>query len=798
MDIIQSIDPSTALSSFPVIKEARVNKVASNSSMGLRSSTRASSLSVSETSKMQFRENSILSERSGTCSLEQKRLDDSSQDYATRRYKSSDLLKPETDRESVINLAKFLRTTDPPANNYMSLPDADQRQFQDRRLPFKMLRRQTSKKSSDNLVRTLRLPDSAVAAKTSQGHWHIAISIPVEFDHQEQNTPTQSQTTKHSKTQSEVPIRNGPITVLKPMIGDVRPAALGRVHMKSQSHDDFRQTSASMQPLNIPLLPDAEAGPTLPALYDQKAVEDVPQITRAEEVRSSQPFGNDKTAIALDAARPESQRSDVRKSEETAFTVRSMDSSICHTRGQSSISTAPSINHPASPRANRPHKRQNSDSNHILDQSEQLISAHLPLPGVGTHVDDSLRPSSARSDMSSANLKIAATAQGYGPDMPGTQVVFVRKGSQTPSYRARIARRTPKNSSAEYILSSQSTLSRDYSAAQSNGLDLGGTTKSRQSRRERVQAIRSRDMAKLKAMKKYHQVIASVTGQDISIAPGAAPSSGQRAEPYRRQAQKRSLSYASIAEETAWQKTLNTLTPIMTVAELKPSNVSSDICIHPPMMVVDLKPSAASSELCVPVSHHSTQRLYEKDGKMSMRNSPDEAQTPPCSMPASPTSSDGEEMSTRNSQAGSQTATRSMMTSPASSDTETIQSLRPRPTTSTSNIEGFNNTGKRRADLRRQKSLPEESIDIRMRRLETINAVIFRTLNAVVEMGVGFRELRQLLPAEPTESNEAQFRKGYNSRVDDDDRDPVGSLIQELRGAVKIGQDELAKYGAAV
>ena len=84
-----------------------------------------------------------------------------------------------------------------------------------------------------------------------------------------------------------------------------------------------------------------------------------------------------------------------------------------------------------------------------------------------------------------------------------------------------------------------------------------------------------------------------------------------------------------------------------------------------------------------------------------------------------------------------------------------------------------------------------------MKRLEIINAALFRTLNAVVEMGVGFRELRHLLPAESTESDEAQFREGYDSQSGDD-RDPVGSLIRELRGAVKIGQEELAKYGAAV
>jgi len=795
MDFIQPIDQSTALSSFPVIKETRVNKMASNGSMSTnRSSTRLSSGSISETSRKLFREISNSSDRSAKYSLEQRRADNSNQ--ATKRYKSTDNLKLETDRESVIHLAKFLRTTDPPANNFMSLPDGSHRRSQNKKLPFKMLRRQTSKKSSNTVVRTLRLPDSAVAAKTSQGHWHIAISIPVGYDHEERNTPSQSQTTKHAKTQSETAIRNGPITVLKPAIGNVRPAALQKVHIKSQSHDDLRLTFASPKRLSVSLPSNMEAGHSSQALSDQKHNQDVSQSAKVNQVQSSQPFTPDNAVSAGDAARPKSQRSEARKSEET-FTVRSLDSSVCHTRGQSSISTAPSVNYPASPRAIWPPKRQTSASYHVLDQSEQSISAQLRQSVIDSYVDDCLRPTSAGSDMSSANLNIAATAQGYGPDMPGTQVVFVRKGTQAPSYRARIARRTPKNSSAEYILSSQSTLSRDYSAGPPNGVDVESTAKTRQSRRDRVKAIRSRDMAKLRAMKKYEQVMASVTANEIPSVSGLSPSNGARTESYRRQAQKRSLSYASIAEETPWQKTLNSLTSVMVVADLEPSTASSDLCVNPNMLVADFEPSVAQSEPCIPVSHLSTQVLNEKEKRISLRNSPDEAQTPPCSVPASPTSSD-REVSLRNSPDEAQTPPRSTTPSPASSDTETVRSLRPRPrTSSATNSQRYRNVSKHQVDLRRQKSMPDESMDVRMRRLETINAVIFRTLNAVVEMGVGFRELRQLLPADSIESHEAQFRIGYANQTNED-RDPVGSLIRELRGAVKIGQEELAKYGATV
>jgi hypothetical protein len=306
MDFMQPINQSTALSSFPVIKETRVNRVASNGSMSTdRSSTRLSS--ESETSRKLYREISNSSDRSATYSLEQNGADDSNLYQAIKRSKSRDVLKLETDRESVFHLAKFLRTTDPPANNYMSLPDNGQRRSEDKKLPFKMLRRQTGKKSSNTVVRTLRLPDSAVAAKTSQGHWHIAISIPVEYDYEKPNTPSQNQTTKQAKTSSERAIQNGPITVLKPVIGNVRPAALDIVHAKSQSHNDLRQTFVNPRRLSVPLFSDAEAGYGSQALSDQKPNQDIPQITKVDQVQSSQPFTPHNAVSASDAARPQSK-----------------------------------------------------------------------------------------------------------------------------------------------------------------------------------------------------------------------------------------------------------------------------------------------------------------------------------------------------------------------------------------------------------------------------------------------------------------------------------------------------------
>ncbi|CZR51540.1 uncharacterized protein PAC_01417 [Phialocephala subalpina] len=102
-----------------------------------------------------------------------------------RRPSSADPDLLESNRESMKALSDFLMTREPPPNNFMSIQssDDDKSLSSFKKSAYKLLGK--SKKKKSKTPRLMRLPDSAVAAKTRQGARHIAISIPIEHDHME-------------------------------------------------------------------------------------------------------------------------------------------------------------------------------------------------------------------------------------------------------------------------------------------------------------------------------------------------------------------------------------------------------------------------------------------------------------------------------------------------------------------------------------------------------------------------------------------------------------------------------------
>ncbi len=80
----------------------------------------------------------------------------------------------EKDRKDWRELATFLRTNEPPRTNFMS----DFPEGKNKKGSLKIFRR-PAKKSLAGSPKSMQLPDSAVAAKTKDGHWYIAISIPL-------------------------------------------------------------------------------------------------------------------------------------------------------------------------------------------------------------------------------------------------------------------------------------------------------------------------------------------------------------------------------------------------------------------------------------------------------------------------------------------------------------------------------------------------------------------------------------------------------------------------------------------
>ncbi|TGO34572.1 hypothetical protein BHYA_0191g00080 [Botrytis hyacinthi] len=93
----------------------------------------------------------------------------------SQSYGSLDTTSPRRERETMKDLSEFLMSYDPPAHNLVALPQTAPRK------KFGLLRRKQKKESKSNQF--LKLPDTAVAAKTRQGVQYIAISIPLEHDY---------------------------------------------------------------------------------------------------------------------------------------------------------------------------------------------------------------------------------------------------------------------------------------------------------------------------------------------------------------------------------------------------------------------------------------------------------------------------------------------------------------------------------------------------------------------------------------------------------------------------------------
>lgn len=93
----------------------------------------------------------------------------------SQSYGSMDTTSPRRERETMKDLSEFLMSYDPPAHNLVALPQTTPRK------KFGLLRRKQKKESKSNQF--LKLPDTAIAAKTRQGVQYIAISIPLEHDY---------------------------------------------------------------------------------------------------------------------------------------------------------------------------------------------------------------------------------------------------------------------------------------------------------------------------------------------------------------------------------------------------------------------------------------------------------------------------------------------------------------------------------------------------------------------------------------------------------------------------------------
>jgi hypothetical protein len=464
----------------------------------------------------------------------------------------------------------------------MSIPDHEEgRSF--KKSAFKIFGRKNSNRNRP--PRLLQLPDNAVAAKTLSGSRHIAISIPLQYDHPENGQP--SSRSIHP-LQSSPPKYPPPVTVLKPVV-EGRESTSSHRKSSVEGREGKRQGGHSQQvSLTTPAaeLLGPETAKTLKNYYTQLNRQ---HKVKAESI-SSIKTGESKSQRSIDAGtstesmRQDSQSADPRHSGGTVYSAITISPQDYPGR-LSNVSTAPSMN-PTSPAKGDLPFRNSSIPKVPKPIQTELAQSYLaasfpsqqdpPRSSVLPDRTESLTSETSTYSSPSAVIGTAETTQGYNtaaglqhvnsqtlkptnplpaptrglPDVPESPCIPDFLPSPSPPINRRritiglideVARPSsmPVQSNADYSLSPTS-----------------------QSRQERVRARKSRDMAALLEKRTSRDTI-SDAGSNAAISrtssPGSRPSSTPPTRKRRSMSRERRRSRISIS-------------PIMLVADLAPHN----------------------------------------------------------------------------------------------------------------------------------------------------------------------------------------------------------------------------------
>jgi hypothetical protein len=672
------------------------------------------------------------------------------------RQSSQDPSMLESNRDSMKALADFLMTKEPPPNNFMSMASDDEMSILPvKKSAFKIFGRQKSKKAK--APKLMQLPDSAVAAKTIEGARHIAISIPIEHDHLD-GTPSEPPSRPHSapRLQSERPDR-GAVTVLKPVV-EVRES--GSSYLPTESGSDNRNENRDSRAESV-ITPAAELlGPettrTLENYYTQ--LNHQQRRARAAEAKAaikSEPRTHSSYVVVppVDLVRQDSQRSDPRHSGGTVYSTASMTTAPGHSRGVSSVSTAPSSSGPSGVRIDLP-PRISSMSKIPLSLEAELAQAHKLATERAAKEDP---PRSSVLSVKSGNETLgsgtsssqtrptvfstgtAETAKGYnftgivGTQTPKSQTP--RPSSSAPTKKlpdlpeVHISR--PSTSPAKAKAVSDITANRSSSLRDKNE---EAVATSGQSRQERVKARKQRDMAAL-----WSRTDNAATP---SISQVVAPQATAVAPP--RNSRRRTAS-----QELAPEKTVITVSPIMVVANLAPFTglvLQSDLPSPPSKSSLRKKQSSSTS---------------------TIRNVSKGTHTPPRSM---------------NSSYGS--------------DSDTIPRSHSRSRSSV--LE----TRRQERRAKRNMTLHEKEMDARMTKIERDNMMLLNTLSGIAS---SFGDLNRLLPRTQLQM-QAQLRRTSglleSREVVEGDADWAETARRELRSAgsseASAGKAKESEHDSAV
>ncbi|KAL2069144.1 hypothetical protein VTL71DRAFT_15482 [Oculimacula yallundae] len=467
---------------------------------------------------------------------------------------SQDAALLHSNRESMKALSDFLMTREPPPNNFMSIPSDDEKSPSSLKKRASRLFGKSKKKSK--APRLMQLPDSAVAAQTRSGARHIAISIPMENIRPQSLPAYQPPNPLRSHPPTKLD-RGGAVTVLKPVA-----EAIPEKPSKDATLDDGidRQIPGSLSQGEIRNL-DAE--------MVVKAYQIDSGLSPREEQRPKKhdPQRSQRSYVAvspMDLDQLNRQRPELRMSDGTIYSQMSMASTdMGHSRNISSVSTVPSATLISALKLDLPPRTSSIDKVPTAIQKELPIASKLA--------------SDKETEKSRASPSKYSESTGTSPSPPAVYGIAVRGYNASPVGRPQVVKNKTSRSHTSHGLPSppedrSGFISRPATAppartrqlsfpssketAKRTASNRDGITEAilgtRPSRQERVRARKLRDIESSRSISSSRQALSESRAANASqiAAPPRNPKRG--------------------VNEARRRATINTLSPIMLVANLPP------------------------------------------------------------------------------------------------------------------------------------------------------------------------------------------------------------------------------------
>lgn len=502
-----------------------------------------------------------------------------------------EMARLERDRRDWRELAAFLRTNDPPKSNFMSnMDEEDDGKAKRHAAPLKMFRRSAAKKNQSSSTKPLQLPDSAVAARTTKGHWHIAISIPLSAISTFADDAYQP-TTQHPKVEEEEerPLSSQPPSYRPASAQEVRRGSISSTPSQSGIHPALRKeqsmpivsSNRDSEDLNC------DAAQTMKSYNLQESLNDEepapgPQLLDQELSSSKRDSGASPTSPASsspmmkrgtfgavyvnDIDRNNSHRTDPRHSGGTAYSERTLDANG-HSRGMSNGSTNSQM-----PTSIELPRRSSSRPKDSTTSSKRPVT-----PSKSDRRRQEGHMNTGSGDSASSAAMIEATE-----GMQHQLIVSMRNAPRTPA-PTRALPDLPEVSDDGCVCPNHHhgrSISEGGKQCQSAPGQGPSPKKLFQERQEKVKALRRRDMEAMKAREKNRRSThPPAANMNMVCAPGCQHAKSQsKSVPPRSRARGNSKREARDAAGTpAFNSRVNVaggaigLSPIRTIASTSPT-----------------------------------------------------------------------------------------------------------------------------------------------------------------------------------------------------------------------------------